>query len=155
MGYIMMLIRKWPITATLQVLAATVLLAVMGEQYPFSDFPMYSHLDDHSDVLYVTDQSDVTLSVERLFGTSSSTQKKVFMTELKTICNPKKRDTRDALPEEKSEAGARLMSKLLPRLDRGELPAGAAGLRIYYKEFKLDAGKISTGQPQLIAEAKL
>jgi hypothetical protein len=140
------------------VLAATALLFFVGEQYPFSDFPMYSHLDKESDVFYVTDQDDRVLPMEKLFGTSSSTQKKVFITELKDICNPKKRDTRDALPEERQEAGNELMDKLYPKLKRHHLAAVGGevkALRFYYKIFTIDAGKIASGKPQLVAERAL
>ena len=150
-----MAIRNWRIMTFLQVVAATALLAGVGEQYPFSNFPMYSHLDDHSDVLFLTDLEDRVLPMERLFATSSSTQKKVFMTELKTICNPKKRDTRKALPEEKTEAGGRVMARLLPKLDRYAAPKGITGLRLYYKEFTFEKGSIHSGTPQRVAEVKL
>jgi len=140
------------------VLAATALLAFVGEQYPFSDFPMYSHLDKESDVLYVTDQNDRVLPMEKLFGTSSSTQKKVFITELKDIVNPKKRDTRDAYPEERKEAGAKLAEKLVPKLKKHNLPQDGgpvSALRFYYKVFTVEAGAIESGKPQLVAESAL
>ncbi len=139
-------------------LLLVIFLAGIKEQYPFSDFPMYSHLDAESDVLYVTDQEDNVLPMEKLFGTGASTQKKVFMTELKSICNPKKRDTRDALPEEKQQAGIQLMDKLMPKLKRDKLAAmgaTATSLRIYYKVYTLDAGNISSGKSQLVAERAL
>lgn len=149
------IIRNWRIVTLLQVIAATALLAGVGEQYPFSNFPMYSHLDDHSDVLFVTDLDDRVLPMEELFATSSSTQKKVFMTELKAICNPKKRDTRKALPEEKTEAGGKVMARLLTKLDRYAAPKATTGLRLYYKEFTFEKGSIHTGNPQKVAEVKL
>lgn len=150
--------RLWQKVPFRHVLLLVIFLAVVKEQYPFSDFPMYSHLDDESDVLYVTDQNDQVLPMEKLFGTGTSTQKKVFMTELKSICNPKKRDTRDALPEEKQQAGSQLMDKLMPRLKRDKLAAMSTtttGLRIYYKVYTLEAGSISSGKSQLVAERPL
>lgn len=150
--------QLWQKVPFRHVLLVVIFLAIVKEQYPFSDFPMYSHLDDESDVLYVTDQADNVLPMEKLFGTGTSTQKKVFMTELKSICNPKKRDTRDALPEEKQQAGSQLMDKLMPRLKREKLAAmstTATSLRIYYKVYTLDAGNISSGTSQLVAERPL
>ncbi|WP_009961149.1 hypothetical protein [Verrucomicrobium spinosum] len=156
--FVQMLQRLWRKVPFRHVLAATVFLAVVGEQYPFSNFPMYSHLDKEADVLYVTDQTDRVLPMEKLFGTSSSTQKKVFITELKEICNPKGRDTRDALPEERSAAGAKLGEKLFPKLkphNLAQVGGEVKGLRLYYKVFTVESGAISTGAPQLVAEKAL
>lgn len=153
-----MLQRLWQRVPFRHVLAATVFLAVVKEQYPFSNFPMYSHLDKEADVLFVTDQTDRVLPMERLFGTSSSTQKKVFITELKDICNPQGRDTRDALPEERSQAGAKLAEKLFPKLKPHNLAkegGEVTSLRLYYNVFKVENGAVTTGTPQLVAEKAL
>lgn len=127
----------------------------LGQQYPFTNFPMYSHLDAESDVLYVTDQADKPLPFHTLFGTKTSTQKKSFITELKKICNPKKRDTRDALPEERQQAGAKMAEKLMPKLKRDRVPAGVTSLRFYYKVFRAEGDKITETVPQMVAEQKL
>ncbi|WP_138085128.1 hypothetical protein [Phragmitibacter flavus] len=119
---------------------------------------MYSRLDDESDVLFVTDQNDKPLPMHTLFGTGTASQKKVYITELKKICNPKDRDTRDALPEEQREAGGKLMEKLFPRLKREKLALQGdhiTGLRLYYKVFTLDDGNIAAGKPVLVAERPL
>ena len=157
-NFLSLIQRLWRRLPFRHVLAATALLSIIGEQYPFSNFPMYSSLGDESDVLYVTDQADNPLPMHTLFGTSTSTQKKVFMTELKAICNPKDRDTSDALPEERSQAGAALMEKLFPRLKRHELDElgrNVTALKIYYKVFQLEAGDIAGSKPMLVAERSL
>lgn len=158
LGKVHFLQQIWRVIPFRHVLAATVLLYLIGEQYPFSNFPMYSDMDNESDVLYVTNQADKPLPMERLFGTSTSTQKKIFLAELEDICNPRNRDTRDALPEERREAGEKLMEKLFPRLKRQNLAAvgaDATSLRIYYKVFTVNAGDITSSQPMLVAERSL
>jgi hypothetical protein len=126
-----------------------------GQQYPFTNFPMYSHLDAESDVLYVTDQADKPLAFHTLFGTSASTQKKNFISELKEICNPKGRDTRDALPEERKTAGEKMAAKLLPKLKRDRVPPGVQSLRFHYKVFRAEGDKITETTPLMIAEHRL
>jgi hypothetical protein len=126
-----------------------------GQQYPFTNFPMYSHLDAESDVLYVTDQADRPLPFHTLFGTSTSTQKKIFINELQKICNPKGRDTREARPEERRQAGAKLLEKLAPRLKRDRVPAGVEALRFQYKVFRAEGDKLTETAPQVIAEHPL
>jgi hypothetical protein len=152
--------RLWRLVPFRHVLLMTIFLSFWsedkwGQQYPFTNFPMYSHLDAESDVLYVTDQSDHPLPFHTLFGTKTSTQKKVFISELKKICNPKGRDTRDALPEERQAAGAKMAEKLLPRLKRDRLPAGVEALRFHYKVFRAEGDKIVETGPQLIADHRL
>jgi hypothetical protein len=126
-----------------------------GQHYPFTNFPMYSHLDAESDVLYVTDQKDQPLPFHTLFGTSTSTQKKIFINELQKICNPKGRDTREALPEERRAAGAKLAEKLLPRLKKDRVPSGVDVLRFQYKVFRAEGDKLVETTPQVIAEHSL
>jgi hypothetical protein len=142
------------------VLLVTVFLSLWsdddwGQQYPFTDFPMYSHLDAEADVLYVTDQADQPLPFHTLFGTHLSTQKKHFIGELADICNPQGRDTRDALPAERQTAGAKLAAKLMPRLKRDRVPPGVETLRFYYKVFRAGDDRIIEDPPQLVAEQPL
>ena len=126
-----------------------------GEQYPFTNFPMYSHLDAESDVLYVTNQADEVLPFHRLFGTKTSTQKKTFINEVAKITNAEKKDSRDATPEERRAAGERMTAKLLPRLKADRVPAGTQSLRFYYNIFREQEGRIVESAPQLIAEHPL
>jgi hypothetical protein len=152
--------RLWRLVPFRHVLLVTIFLSFWGDddwgqQYPFTNFPMYSHLDAESDVLYVTDETDKPLPFHTLFGTNSSTQKKNFITELKAICNPKKRDTRDALPEERQAAGAKVAKALMPRLKRDRLPPGVEALRFHYKVFRSEGDKITESAPQLVAEQPL
>lgn len=152
--------RIWRYVPFRHVLLVTIFLSFFGDddfgqQYPFTNFPMYSHLDEESDVLYVTDQADKPLPFHTLFGTKTSTQKKVFISELKKICNPKGRDTRDALPEERQLAGAKMTEKLMPKLKRDRLPAGVGKLRFHYKVFRAEGDKITESAPQMIAEVQL
>lgn len=126
-----------------------------GEHYPFTDFPMYSHLDAESDVLYVTNQADEVLPFHRLFGTKTSTQKKNFISELAKLTNAKDRDSRDATVEERQTAGEKMADKLMPKLKRDRLPEGTQTLRFYYKVFRAEGDKITESVPQLVAEQTL
>jgi hypothetical protein len=153
-------VKLWRRVPFRHVLLMTIFLSFWGDddwgqQYPFTNFPMYSHLDKEADVLYVTDQADRPLPFHTLFGTSTSTQKKVFINELEKICNPKGRDTREALPEERRAAGAKLAEKLLPRLKRDRVPDGVEVLRFQYKVYRAEGDKLVETAPQVIAEHSL
>lgn len=159
-AFLTKVLHLWRLVPFRHVLLLTVFLSFFGDddwgqQYPFTNFPMYSHLDAESDVLYVTDQADKPLPFHTLFGTKTSTQKKVFISELKKICNPKKIDTRDASLEDRQAAGAKMTEKLMPKLKRDRVPAGVATLRFHYKVFRAEGDKIQESAPQLVAEQRL
>ena len=58
-------------------LFVTVMCLVLRENYPFSNFPMYSSFSDETYFLYLTDAAGQPIATTRL-GLSSSTLKKIF-----------------------------------------------------------------------------
>ncbi len=58
-------------------LVMTALCLVLRENYPFSNFPMYSSFNNHTYYLYLTDAQGEALQTRR-FGLSSSALKKIF-----------------------------------------------------------------------------
>ena len=56
----------------------TVLCLVLGEWFPFSDFPMYSRNPDETSVLFVTGEDGVVVPTGHVFGVTSSPLKKVY-----------------------------------------------------------------------------
>jgi hypothetical protein len=153
-------LHLWRLVPFRHVLLAVIFLSFWGkhgwgEHFPFTNFPMYSELDEESDVLYVTDQADRPLPFHTLFGTSLSTQKKNFIKEVAKISNKAGRDSRDALPEERQKAGAKVARDVMPRLKRDRLEPGVETLRFYYKVFRAEGDKIIETTPQLVAEQPL
>ncbi len=70
-------------------IVATVLCLLLQENYPFSDFPMYSSFASNSSYVFVSDREGEPLPVESLAGVRTSKLKKIFMSHL--------RDHREAL----------------------------------------------------------
>jgi len=58
-------------------LVMTVLCLALGENYPFSNFPMYSSFNNRTYYLYLTDAQGQAIKTRR-FGLSSSGLKKIF-----------------------------------------------------------------------------
>jgi hypothetical protein len=58
-------------------LVMTVLCLVLRENYPFSNFPMYSSFASRTYYLYLTDAKGTAIQTTR-FGLASSTLKKIF-----------------------------------------------------------------------------
>ena len=72
-----------PVRAWLQrsrckwLLVMTALCLILRENYPFSNFPMYSSFNNHTYYLYLADAGGEALQTRR-FGLSSSALKKIF-----------------------------------------------------------------------------
>ena len=57
-------------------------LLVIKEQFPFSNFPMYSNFDSEADVVYIANQNGDPLAMDEVFRSGSSTAKKAYKKEL-------------------------------------------------------------------------
>ena len=130
-------------------------LFIIKEQFPFSNFPMYSNIDVEADVVYVADQKDAPLPMKAVFKTSSGTSKKMFNTEVKKITNPKGRDSDDATEEELKQAGQIMMDTLMKRLEKGALPQGTTALRFYRRTFRAGETGVGDHPPIKLAEVTL
>lgn len=91
-------------------LVVAILLVVIGDQYPFSPFPMYSKLDSSADVLYVADQEGKPLALGPLFNVGSAQAKKRFEKELLSLA--KTRDYEVAKPEQVQQAATIFLQNL-------------------------------------------
>ena len=63
---------------------------------------MYSNFDTEADVIFVTDQKDRVLPMEKVFRSGSSTAKKAYKKELGKITAKTKRDTKQATAPERA-----------------------------------------------------
>ncbi|MBX7209420.1 MAG: hypothetical protein K1X78_13975 [Verrucomicrobiaceae bacterium] len=132
-----------------------VFLFVVKEQFPFSNFPMYSNFDAEADVLYIADQSGRPIGMDAAFRTGSSTAKKAWKKEVARIVNPTKRDTRQATPEERKAAGAVVLGDWFANMHRDYLPPGTTAVRLYRRTFELKEGKLGDSTPELLAQKPL
>ena len=69
----------------LSTLLLVIFLQVVGEQFPFSPFPMYTGFGGEASVLYATDGKGEKLSFGTYFRIRSAKLSKVFNTELKRV----------------------------------------------------------------------
>lgn len=84
------------LAACTPMIALTVLLLVLRENYPFSHFPMYSSFSRHTYYVYVKDRRGDPIPVLELSGIRTSSLKKIYNTRLKKTL----KDLRDADPGE-------------------------------------------------------
>ena len=133
-----------------------ILLYVVKEQFPFSNFPMYSNFDTEADVVFIADQKGDPLPMDEVFRSGSSTAKKAYKKELGKILNPQKRDSKQSTLAERQQAGAIVLGDWHENMKRERLPAGTTAIRLYRRTFELkDDGKLADDTPELLAEKPL
>ncbi|MBL9113489.1 MAG: hypothetical protein JNJ83_00665 [Verrucomicrobiaceae bacterium] len=130
-------------------------LFIIKEQFPFSNFPMYSNISEEADVVYVSNQNDEPLAMKSLFRTSSGTSKKKFNTELKKLTNPSGRNSEDATLEERQKAGKVVLDALMADLERKAIPAGTVALRFHRRTFRAGDGGVGAIPSEMLAEVNL
>lgn len=135
--------------------ALVILLFVVKEQFPFSNFPMYSNFDTEADVVYIADQKGEPVSMDAVFRSGSSTAKKAYKKELGKILAPQKRDSKQSTPDERKSAGAIVLGDWHANLRRDRLPPGTTAIRLYRRTFELKDGKLGDDTPELLAEKSL
>lgn len=127
-------------------------LFIIKEQFPFSNFPMYSNFDTEADVIFVTDQKDAVLPMDKVFRSGSSTAKKAYKKELGKITAKTKRDTKEATAPERAAAGKIVLGDWAATVKPGSLSAETTALRLYRRTFELVDGHLSDKAPELLAE---
>ena len=125
-----------------------ILCLLVGEQYPFSSFPMYSSFSDSAYYVYLTDSLDRPIATQTKLGVSTTTLKKVYDSQLRKDARSLKKRIRELTPAEKAAAGGYLLSYIRSLLRARELPSG---LRVYDVELVLKDGAIKKST-QLVAQ---
>jgi hypothetical protein len=116
---------------------------------------MYSNFDSEADVIYIADQQGNALAMDEVFRSGSSTAKKAYKKELGKITNAQKRDSKEASPTERAQAGAIVLGDWFANMKRERLPTGTTAVRLYRRTFELKDGKLGDDTPELLAEKSL
>jgi hypothetical protein len=133
-----------------------VALFVIKEQFPFSNFPMYSNFDSEADVVFIADQNGKALPMDDIFRSGSSTAKKAYKKELGKLTKIDKRDSKQATQPERAKAGAIVLGDWYGNMKRERLPQGTTAIRLYRRTFELRPdGKLADDTPELLAEKPL
>jgi hypothetical protein len=109
-------------------LTFTVLCLVIGEQYPFSSFPMYSSFSHDTYYIYLADRFDRPIAAQLKLGVSTARMKKIYDSQLRKDARLLKKPIREMSASDRANAADYLLSYLrkVPRA-KTLLP----GLRIY------------------------
>ena len=137
-------------TQPLLVLTAACLL--IAEQYPFSDFPMYSSFGRSTYYVYLADGSDQPLSTYGTIGVSTATFKKMFDSALRAEMRKLRVSDEQLTPEQWQTLGTRVLAQV-----RSSPAASSDGrqlpdvLRLYEVQIELANGELKK-ETRLIAE---
>ena len=120
-------------------LTFTVLCLVIGEQYPFSSFPMYSSFSHDTYYIYLADRFDPPIAAQLKLGVSTARMKKIYDSQLRKDARLLKKPIREMSASDRTNAADYLLSYLrkVPRA-KTLLP----GLRIYDVGLFLKEGRI-------------
>ncbi len=145
----------WPRIPFAPMTALVVALFIIKEQFPFSNFPMYSNFDTEADVVYIADQTGQPVPMDMVFRSGSSTAKKAYKKELGKITAKDKRDSSDATALERAAAGKIVLGDWMASIKTKALAPETKALRLYRRTFELAHGKLSDQTPELLAEQSL
>lgn len=143
--------RLWSVPFRL-CLGVAMLLHCIGEEYPFSNFPMYSNFQRDARVVWVADQNGDPVPTNDYFGRRASTIKKIFDTRMSEMKREAKRGGRPIPPDEEAarEAAALVLAELWKgrrenRLER----AGITELRFLEQNIRFEGDQFVETEIQL------
>ncbi len=117
-------------------------LYFIGDQFPFSNFPMYSNLPEGADGVFVTTEKGEFVPMTRTFNVSSQTSRKMFTRELKTILKARgEGDTKMATETEVQRAAQIVLTELVRRGRDRKFGKSTATAFTFNRRFYLREGK--------------
>jgi hypothetical protein len=139
-------------------LAVTALCLGFKENYPFSDFPMYSTFTDQTFYVYVADQDGRPVPVQDITYARTSKLKRIYDTGLKKARDAAGKRKRDLAVAERRAAGLETLQWLFDTTR----PEGQAILRrdyralqLYHVDVLVREGTTVEAPPELVAELPL
>lgn len=117
--------------APLALLAAMVaVLYLIGDEYPFSNYPMYSNFDEEALVFFIADENGNPLQMRDLFDKSASDAKKIYKSHLERLCREAGVDAEDAPAALSEAAGRKVLEQLLGEHRRPDFSSVTAGVNV-------------------------
>lgn len=127
---------------------------LIGEQYPFSNFPMYSSFGRSTYYVYLTNGADEPIRAVELVGMTTPTLKKVYDGEMRREAKLLRVPRRRLTPEQKRAVGERILARLKTAAPALEADATfPETLRLHHVDIELIDGRIEK-KPGLIAELR-
>lgn len=127
---------------------------ILKENYPFSNFPMYSSFSDHTFFVYIADANDQPIAIEVLTAIRTGRLKKVYDSQLRSVSKKLGKRKREINVEERHDIGLETLrwffsssrDEIKPYLKKYKL------LKLYHVDITIVDREITEHPPQLIAE---
>ncbi len=146
---------RWIVrTETQPLLIVTAACLLIAEQYPFSNFPMYSSFGESTYYVYLADGSGRPLSTYGTIGSSTAMFKKMYESAMRAETRKLGVSRKHLTDEQWQTIGARLLSEL--RSSPGALASGKPipdVLRLYEVQVHLADGQLKK-ETRLVAEQR-
>lgn len=147
-------LQRMPLKTCVLVIA---LCLILKENYPFSNFPMYSSFSDHTFFVYVSDADDQPIAIEVLTAIRTGRLKKVYDSQLRSVAKKLGKRKRELSVEERHDIGLETLrwffsssrDEVKPYLKKYQV------LKLYHVDITIDEGEVSEHSPQMIAELDL
>ena len=135
----------------LPLILLTAACLLIEEQYPFSNFPMYSRFSRDTDYVFLATETGKPLPSFQTIGISTATLKKMFESELR-IARRLRGKSAD-LAESKRMAADRLLARFRAADKAGTIGDLPAVVRLYQVRIQLATSRINK-ETTLIAESR-
>jgi len=135
----------------LAVFAVAIFLQIMGEQFPFSNFPMYAGLVPRSEFIYFTDYTGKKVGTWWWFGEGGAVMMKTMRTVWRKESEAKDRRFRED-EESQIKAANFLFDKFLAKQPAAkQAQILATGPRMIYVEIMVENGRIVLKEKTVVA----
>ena len=121
----------------------------VGEQYPLSDFPMYSSFGQSTSYVYITDGEDRPLATRPTLGVSTPKLKKIVDTTMSREAKRLGGGRSKMTPEQIAAVGERVLANLRSSSNSPE----HGTLRLYEVRLRLEHGRFDR-TTKLLAELR-
>ena len=148
------LLRSLSARGCTPMLLLTAACLLVQEQYPFSNFPMYSSFSHKTFYVYLADGTGAPIAAKNTIGINTPTLKKIYVSETRRERERRPGRSKQLTDEQKQTAGERLLARLRSspavRERNLEFPSG---LRLYEVTISMAGGRFDK-QTKLIAEVR-
>ncbi len=142
------MLRRWPV-----LWLTTALCLIIGENYPFSNYPMYATFSDSTYMVYVTDGDGEPVPVFDTFGMRTSVLKKVYHKMALEAARRHRLRIHELEPRHLEPAGRLALERLLAH--RNDMPAhGLNTINLVHLHIVLENGRI-VRRPMVVASRSL
>ncbi|MGI9086125.1 MAG: hypothetical protein ACR2HH_00035 [Chthoniobacterales bacterium] len=127
-------------TRCLPLLVLTLACLLIREQFPFSNFPMYSSFSSHTFYIFVADAAGQPLAAATLTGTSTATWKKIYVSEMKKESERLRLGKTKMTPAQEAVVGEKVLRQVRNLLAADQSVNLPDGLSLYEVAVDLRAG---------------